>query len=168
MADLKNGLLYFNIHSGTFPNGEIRGQIRVDSPFTATLSGPQQVPANAATATGRGWVSLNANGTQGLATLRWSGLTGPAIAAHIPAQRSGINGPVICNFSPPSAATSEVVDALCVFTPTQTASLKSKGLYFNIHTTMFETARSEGRSREPSTLRLRRRRPVRLHDRAQQ
>jgi hypothetical protein len=137
VADLKNGLLYFNIHSGTFPDGEIRGQIRVDSPFTATLSGQQQVPANASTATGRGWVSLNANGTQGLATLRWSGLTGPAIAAHIHAQRSGINGGVICNFSPPSAATGEVVDALCAFAPTLTASLKSKGLYFNIHTTMF-------------------------------
>jgi CHRD domain len=134
VTDLKAGLLYFNIHTVNFSNGEIRGQLRVDAPFTATLAGGQQVPSIEVAGTGRGWVSLNAAGTQALATLRWSGLTGPAIMAHIHAERSGVNGGVICDFSPPATASGEVVDFLCTFTPTQTAALRAKGLYFNIHT----------------------------------
>ena len=33
VADLTNGLLYANIHTPDFPDGEIRGQIRVGGPF---------------------------------------------------------------------------------------------------------------------------------------
>jgi len=33
VADLTNGLLYANIHTADFPDGEIRGQIRVGGPF---------------------------------------------------------------------------------------------------------------------------------------
>ncbi len=134
VADLKAGLLYFNIHTTTNPGGEIRGQITVDSPYISYLNGRQENPAVTTAATGSGAVSINAAGTQAIVTVNWANLSGNATVGHIHSGRSGVNGPVVCNLSPPTVASGSVVDFLCTFSPAQITALKTAQFYFNIHT----------------------------------
>jgi hypothetical protein len=138
VADLKAGLWYFNIHTSTFPGGEIRGQIAPAQSFTATLSGTQEVPPNASTATGYGIAVLDNAETTIAVALGFSGLTTNAIAGHIhgPAP-AGTNAPVLFNLSPPATMTGSVTPALFAITPTQIADLKNGLYYFNVHSGTF-------------------------------
>ncbi|HXG84347.1 MAG TPA: CHRD domain-containing protein, partial [Pyrinomonadaceae bacterium] len=137
VADLKAGKMYFNVHSTTFPGGEIRGQILVDSPFVANFSGSQEVPANNSAGTGLGKVSLNANETQIVASFNFADLGSNAVAGHIhnPAL-PGVNASVLFPMPPPSSTSGAVVDLFFAVTPQQAADLKRGLLYFNIHTSM--------------------------------
>jgi Cu/Zn superoxide dismutase len=134
VANLKAGLMYFNIHTSTNGGGEIRGQIGLDSPFIAYMDSNQENPPVNSTARGSGAISLNAAGTQAIVTMRWSGLSGNATVGHIHNGRVGTNGPVICNLSPPTVPAGAVTDFLCTFTPAQVTSLKQAQLYLNVHT----------------------------------
>jgi hypothetical protein len=59
VTDLKAGLWYVNVHSGNFPDGEIRGQIfPASNCFVATLSGRNEIPQNLSEASGMGSFSL--------------------------------------------------------------------------------------------------------------
>jgi hypothetical protein len=74
--------------------------------FDATLTGAQQVPPNASTATGFGTVLLDDAALTITVNLSWSGLTGPATAAHIHGPAPvGINAAVLFPFSAVPAAT---------------------------------------------------------------
>lgn len=137
VANLKAGLMYFNIHTTGFPGGEIRGQIVPDATYVAYMDNNQENPATSSTARGRGIVSVNAAGTQALVTMNWTGLTGNATAGHVHSGRSRINGPVICDLTPGATASGAVVDRLCSFSPTQITALRQAQLYLNIHTNMF-------------------------------
>lgn len=135
VADLKAGLWYFNIHTAANPGGEIRGQITVDSPYIAYMNGGQENPSVATAATGSGAVSVNSTGTQALVSMNWAGLSGTTTAAHVHSGRSGVNGPVICNFNlggQPASGT--MTDFLCSFSPAQITALRQGQLYLNIHT----------------------------------
>ncbi len=135
VADLKAGLMYFNIHTVNNTGGEIRGQITVNSPYLAYMSNNQENPATTApTARGNGAISLNAAGTQALVTMNWTGLTGNATVGHVHSGRVGTNGPVVCNLSPPTVAAGSVVDFLCTFSPAQVTALKTAQFYLNLHT----------------------------------
>ncbi len=135
VANLKAGLLYFNIHTTTNAGGEIRGQITVDAPYVAYFSNRQENPATTVTgASGSGAVSINAAGTQALVSMNWSGLSGNATVGHVHSGRSGVNGPVVCNLSPPTVAAGSVTDFLCTFSPAQITALKNAQFYLNIHT----------------------------------
>lgn len=134
VANLKAGLWYFNIHTAANPGGEIRGQITVDAPYLVSMSGRQENPAVTTAATGSGVVSINAAGTQALVTMNWAGLSGNATAGHVHSGRSGVNGPIVCNLSPPAAATGSVTDFLCTFSPAQITSLRQGQFYLNVHT----------------------------------
>jgi CHRD domain/FG-GAP-like repeat len=135
VADLKAGLLYFNIHTTTNPGGEIRGQITVDAPYLAYMSNRQENPATTATgASGSGAISINAAGTQAIVTMNWSNLSGNAVAGHVHSGRSGVNGPIVCNLSPAAAASGSVTDFLCTFSAAQITALKNAQLYLNVHT----------------------------------
>ena len=134
VANLKAGLLYFNVHSANFPGGEIRGQITADSPFVAVLNNNQEVPVNASTATGRGNVSLNATGTQIIMSLTFSGLSSNQVASHIHnAARPGVNASVLFNIGSTGMTSGTFTDLFFNVTPAQAASLKSGQLYFNVH-----------------------------------
>ena len=75
LAELRSNQYYVNIHSETFPNGEIRGQIfPASNCFTATLSGSNEIPQNTSTASGMGMFTLTntLSGTETLNTLRYT------------------------------------------------------------------------------------------------
>jgi CHRD domain len=139
IADMKNGLYYFNIHSTTFPGGEIRGQMSKAQYFSGpAFSGTNEVPPNASPGTGSGTVTLENFETTITVFMSFSGLTANAVAGHIhgPAP-AGMNAPIIFNLSPPASTSGSITPTSFNITPAQVADLKNSLNYFNIHTTTF-------------------------------
>ena len=107
--------------------------------FTVTLSGLQEVPANASTATGLATVQLNAAETMITVNANWTGLSATATAGHIhgPAA-AGVNAPVVFPFSGVAAATSGSIPGQSfAITAPQVAQLKAGQFYVNIHNATF-------------------------------
>jgi Cu/Zn superoxide dismutase len=142
VIQLKAGRYYFNIHTGNFGGGEIRGQILTAPPqkFTATLTGAQEVPPVASSGTGAGSVLLNAAEDQILVDMSFAGLTSNAGAAHIhgPAAAGSTAG-VLFDFSAvtPAATSGSIPRQTFAITAAQVAQLRAGELYFNIHTGNF-------------------------------
>lgn len=139
VADLRAGQMYFNVHSTGFPGGEIRGQI-VAQTLNASLSGSQEVPPNASSATGLGTVLVSPDQSQITVSLSWEGLGSNVSAAHIHSPAPpGANAPVLFSLagaagSPDGGITPNQTFAV---TPAQIALLKTGQMYFNVHTTGF-------------------------------
>ncbi|MEP6787372.1 MAG: CHRD domain-containing protein [Acidobacteriota bacterium] len=140
--------------SGTLPvNGT---QLRVTNTpcsacdtFTATMTGAQEVPPNASTATGSIVVVLNSTATAITVNLTFSGLTGgAATAAHIhgPAA-TGTTAPVIIPFTGFPAAASGTYSNTFAITPAQVSQLRSGLLYSNIHNAVFPGGEIRGQLR---------------------
>ena len=129
------GGLYFNAHSTANPGGEIRGQIGRQV-FAGQLSAAQEVPINASTATGNGFIAFDPVTKAFTARLALSGIS--ATAAHIHTGAIGVNGAVLFPLTETAsgsgvwaaAAGTTLTDALI-------ASLTSGGLYFNAHSAAF-------------------------------
>ncbi len=142
VAQLKSGLFYFNIHTGNFGGGEIRGQIALApiEKFTASLNGAQQVPSVSSSGTGTGTVLLNAAGDQITVNLSFFGLTSNANAAHIHGPAfAGANAGVLFDFTAvtPNATSGTIPEQTFSITSTQVAQLRAGQFYFNIHTGNF-------------------------------
>ncbi|WP_373515090.1 CHRD domain-containing protein, partial [Persicitalea sp.] len=139
--DLLNGLFYINLHTATFPGGEIRGQIEfynqsfIMSKKGIALSGSQEVPAKPGSATGSADVSYNKNTKLLSYYVTYSNLSGNPAAGHIhgPAAR-GANASVLFPFATVPAATSGAVSGSAILTAAQEADLLNGLFYFNIHT----------------------------------
>ncbi len=130
------GGLYGNVHSAAFAGGEIRGQFNLPSSLirSTTLSGTNEVPTNASTATGKGTFALDplTGAIRGGAVI--SGLVGTG--AHIHAAAAGVSGAVIIPLNLDTDG-SWVVPAGTFLTPTQFDLLRSGGLYVNVHSAAF-------------------------------
>lgn len=85
-ADILAGQMYVNIHSASFPGGEIRGQIVRDpalSVMQATIDGLQEVPPNPSLGVGTAHVSLDTVANQLALDLTFTGLGSAELMAHI-------------------------------------------------------------------------------------
>jgi hypothetical protein len=99
--------------------------------FKATLSGANEVPANASAATGSATVTFN-NDTKILSlTATFSGIT--PTAAHIHNAAAGVNGGVVFGLGS-APFTSPVNYTSVALTPTQESELKANNFYVNFHT----------------------------------
>ena len=107
--------------------------------FTVTLSGLQEVPANASTATGLASVVLNAAETVITVDVSWTGLSANATAGHIHGPAApGVNAPVVFPFAGVPAATSGSIPSQpFAITAAQVADLKGGLYYVNIHNATF-------------------------------
>ena len=133
--DLLDGLWYLNVHTDACPGGEIRGQISgSETPvfLEASMDEAQDTTCASATgATGSGSVSID-TGTNLLKwSVTWSGLTGPATAAHFhgpagPGVGAGIQVP-IDHTTNPSIGSMTITNA-------QEADLLAHLWYLNVHT----------------------------------
>ena len=115
------------------------GVVSAQSTFQAILSGSQEVPANASTATGFGTVVLNAAKTQITVNESWSGLSAAASASHIHGPAGvGTNNNVIFGFTGVPAATSgSIPQQTFAINATQVSYLENGFLYMNIHNANF-------------------------------
>ena len=100
-------------------------------------------PAAAPGAQGTATVTLSPDESSLTATVNYSGLSGPATAAHIHAGKAGVAGPVVLPFggdlSSPINKTSTAADYVAAPNappdfPSFVQSLKSGGAYVNVHT----------------------------------
>src|SRR5258708_6358930 len=123
----RNGGLYFNVHDAANPGGEIRGQIGRQAWF-ATLTGAQEAPPNASTATGTATFIFDPDTRTMSGTVATTGIVGTASHIHIGAQ--GVTAGVAIPFTGgPSAWTMPST----VLTDTQVASLVAGNFYANVH-----------------------------------
>lgn len=136
LAVLASGGHYVNVHTPSFPNGEIRGQIVTPQYVIATfgLSGAQEVPAVTSTASGNGYALVNTL-TYDLDLVVNTDGVDDASAAHIHTGRIGMNGDVLVGLEqstddPGIWMTPEDT----MLTPVTLEVLVSGGHYVNIHT----------------------------------
>ncbi len=123
----RNGQLYFNVHTTANPGGEIRGQIGRQV-YYATLTGAQEVPPNASTATGTATFIFDPETRTMSGTVNTAGVVGTASHIHIGA--IGVAAGVAIPFTGgPSTWTMPST----VLTEAQVASLVAGNFYANVH-----------------------------------
>jgi len=134
VARLKNEGTYVNLHTAANSAGEIRGQVitpRVTR-FVAALDGSQENPPVNTNAKGTGVAYLHEPDNVVVYSITSTGFTTNVTAAHFHRGERGSNGPVV-------VALNGTGGNYCGVTPRlsdgDVRELKSKGLYFNIHTT---------------------------------
>lgn len=134
-ATLNSGGLYFNVHTSTFPGGEIRGQI-VESRSTryaGALSGAQEVPPNGSAASGSAVAWLHEPDNRLVYAVQSSGLTS-VLAAHIHVGAAGSNGPVEFALNGSGGTYFGLTPKL---TAAQMSALQANNYYVNVHTAAF-------------------------------
>lgn len=138
------GELYFNVHTTANPGGEIRGQITARTGITsglASLSGANENPANASTATGRGTLVVDsATGAVLTSVMTFTGITPSAGGHHIHQAPTGTptqNGPVIIGFTLGTNGQTATAPVGATLTAAQYSALLAGELYFNLHSAAF-------------------------------
>ena len=125
-----NGETYVNIHSNVFAGGEIRGQI---VSTVAPLNGAQEVPPVASPGCGCALIAEDKTGAALSYYLEYSGLTGPAGAAHIHGfAPAGANAGVQHNVGAANPAIN-----LWMYGAANQPSVQADLTYFNVHTAVF-------------------------------
>ena len=99
--------------------------------FTATLNGSNEVPAKTTSGTGTAAGAFNNDTKMLRLTITYSGLSGPAVAAHIHKGAPGISGPVVFPFA---STTSPITFTSPVLDSSEVADLNEGNFYVNIHT----------------------------------
>lgn len=98
--------------------------------FTATLKGSEETPPT--TSAGTGKLDATLNGTALSYTVTYSGLTGPAVAAHFHKGAPGASGPPVVPV--PKSDLANPMKGKATLTAEQVKDLEDGQLYFNIHT----------------------------------
>jgi hypothetical protein len=102
--------------------------------YKAHLTAKDEVPPNASTGTGDGTFTLNPATKELTWVVTFTGLSGPAAAAHIHGPAApGANAGVVVPFDPPKAPSGEIKGSKTL-TDAQIADLKAGKYYANIHT----------------------------------
>lgn len=102
--------------------------------FKAHLTGKDEVPPTASTGTGDGTFVLNTATNELTWDVTFSGLTGPALAAHIHGPTApGCKAGVLVAFDPPKAPAGEIKGSNVIL-KSQVEDLKAGKWYTNIHT----------------------------------
>ena len=146
IEDLADGDWYINVHTETFENGEVRGQIISDDMAIVTfeMSGKQEVPAVSTMADGYGYALVSTT-TYDLDLVVYTEDLDDASAAHIHTGRIGTNGDVLV------ALEQSMDDMTMWMTPEGTmidedilAVLVSGGHYVNVHSPDFPSGEIRG------------------------
>lgn len=139
LAYLLDGLTYINIHTPANTGGEIRGQILSQTtavPLTAILSGLGEHPALTNSASGSGTFSLENDMLT--FNVRYAGLSGVAIAAHIHGYtNTTADAPVLVNLAPFNGGgfgSSGALSGRVKLTREQRNGLLAGLTYLNVHT----------------------------------
>jgi hypothetical protein len=139
MTSYRAGRLYLNVHSGRFPAGELRTQIKPANiqVAMAALSGAQEVPANASTATGV--VAVTTDSTLNTMTVHVNSDLAGVVGAHLHTGAAGVNGPVFINLVQDGALATHYLSTpeSITVTPGDIADFNNDLTYANLHTAAF-------------------------------
>ncbi len=130
-----SGKFYVNVHTATNPDGEIRGQVTLETEysFQAMLEGAQQVPAIATAAMGTAVFNVAKDYSAINYHVTVSALSGAMLSAHLHTGEMGVNGPVIIDLTQNIAG--NTISGTLVNPPAGLIdSLKLGHIYINTHT----------------------------------
>jgi hypothetical protein len=136
---LVSGLVYLNVHTGIYPNGEIRGQLQMDKgiAFHSFLTGDQEVPPVSTNAVGLAHVSFNPIMDAVTYHIIAVGLNDSLTGAHLHLGQPGIIGPVIVDLSANDTMDTFIlngeIDQLSI-PDTLMQNLLTSNIYINLHT----------------------------------
>lgn len=101
LKDLLNSNLYLVAHTSSNPNGEIRGQIKLESDYGnyAELDGMQQVPSNNSSAKGVAAINLGLDNKRLEVKVVTNNLSGAIQGAHLHRGKVGENGGLLVDLS---------------------------------------------------------------------
>ncbi len=138
MANLSkflDGKYYVNIHTTANPNGEIRGQIKLETDFSfaVTLSGSQEVPAVTTSAYGEGFFTLSKDQSKIKFNIVTQDLSGAITGAHLHNGAAGMAGGVIVDLS--ASIFGNVISGV-IASPSAALidSMMNSKIYVNVHT----------------------------------
>jgi CHRD domain-containing protein len=134
-ADLLAGNLYFNVHTGSNPNGEIRGQIDGTTGVTAglaSLNSAQETNGSTSTATGQGTIVFDSTTGDVLIAYVTHNVANTTVA-HIHTGAPGVPGPadVISLTQGTNIYTAPVPTSVS----THLTDINAGNTYFNVHST---------------------------------
>jgi hypothetical protein len=136
VSDLLAGNWYLNLHSPSFPAGEVRGQVVDQLGFAPNtiLSGSQEVPFVATQAGGAALVTFNPNINELAWNIAYEGLTTAVTMMHFhgPAA-AGVNAGVRVNMEPISGLASGSAGSI-ILSDAFAAEVLSGEWYINVHT----------------------------------
>ena len=135
LAKYLRGQYYINIHTAANGNGEIRGQIRLESEtaLVANLTGAQETPAVTTNATGLGSFTLSQNLEKLKFRVAFAGLSSAVTGAHFHTGAVGASGPVVVSLL--TYVTGNVLEGEITPTVAFLTALSQGQIYINIHTT---------------------------------
>lgn len=134
LAAMLSGDTYINIHTDANPDGEIRGQVKLETDwsFEAKADGDQTVPLVMTDAIGLGVFNLTSDQSTVSYQFLAEGLSGPITAAHLHSGAVGEAGDVIQNLS--DDIDGNMIAGNFVPTPDLLIDLMNGEVYLNIHT----------------------------------
>ena len=143
IANLRSGNYYVNLHSGTYPAGEIRGQVLppADALLRAHLSGANDWPVVTSGASGQVLGHVTGNTLRIVGT--FNDLESPLATevrggVHLHTGIAGQNGPIIIELSSELAddeqsGTFALANNVYQLTDAQRTLLLERGIYLNVH-----------------------------------
>ena len=128
------GEYYINVHTAANPNGEIRGQIELetDGEYAAVLNGAQEVPAVTTNGLGLGTFNLSQDQTKFRFKVVFSGLSSAITNSHFHTGAPGTTGGVIVGTE--SYRTGNVIEGEFAPTAAFLTALAAGQIYINVHT----------------------------------
>ncbi len=101
LTKLLRAEVYLAVHTAANPNGEMRGQIKLETDFGyyTEMDGTQQVPMNASTAKGVAAINLSLDGKFLEVKSVTDGLSGAIMGAHLHKGIAGTNGGLLVDLS---------------------------------------------------------------------
>jgi hypothetical protein len=136
ISKLLSGKFYINVHTAANPNGEIRGQLylETDWSFPVMLDGSQEVPSVATSAYGVGSFNLSKDLSKLTFNVVVQGLSGPITASHLQAGAAGVSGGIVEDLS--AYINGNMINGT-LFMPSLALidSMRAGNIYLNVHTT---------------------------------
>lgn len=131
-----SGMYYLNVHTAANPNGEIRGQLNLetDMGFRAMLDASQQVHTSNSPAQGLASFSVSLAGEKMEVKVIATDLSGPITMAHLHVGAVGVAGGVAVDLSPFIDGNTIVGTADISGNATLMDDLANGDIYINIHT----------------------------------
>ncbi|MEP6514006.1 MAG: CHRD domain-containing protein, partial [Parafilimonas sp.] len=147
-VDLIAGNMYVNVHSTTYPAGEIRAQLSVATPgqsdlLSGNLEEAQEVPPTGSTAIGSVKALLDKGTDSVFVTGNYFGLSDTPTAAHIHRAPVGVAGPVIVSLNARGSDTGAVSGA-GLLVASDVMEMVNGNTYVNVHSSLFPAGEIRG------------------------
>ena len=129
-----SGKFYVNVHTAANPNGEIRGQLylETDWSFSVMMNGSQETPSVTTTAYGVGVFNLSKDLSKIKFNIITQGLNGTTSGAHLHYGAAGVSGSVVVDLS--SNVNGNVISGIIANPTTMLIdSMMAGRIYLNVH-----------------------------------